>query len=175
MEKLMNYKTFIFFLLYLFLTSSSSKLDKTGHSFCPFCSTDVLERQTFYEDELVLALYTHKPIFPGHCLIIPKSHIERFDDLNEDEILQIYTTIKKIHTSVSSVFKTSAYMLLQKNGKEVGQSVPHLHFHYIPRKKNTTSPWKFVLNMFIANCSSPINRESMQKIVDELREEMCKL
>lgn len=68
---------------------------------CAFCDSDVLHRQTFYQDELALALYTHKPILPGHCLIVPKKHIERFEDLSEEEALQLAKVIKKSPPSSS--------------------------------------------------------------------------
>ena len=42
---------------------------------CAFCKERVIEKQKFYEDDLVLALYSHKPIVSGHTLIIPKRHV----------------------------------------------------------------------------------------------------
>lgn len=79
---------------------------------CAFCDREVLLRQKFYEDELVLVLYTHKPIFPGHCLIIPKRHVERFEMLSDDEIDQMGRVTKKVHQAVMQVFKTRSYLLL---------------------------------------------------------------
>ena len=78
---------------------------------CAFCDEDVLNRQKFYEDDLVLALYTHKPILQGHCLIIPKRHVERFEMLTDEEITQIGRVIKKVNLAASEVFKTSFYLL----------------------------------------------------------------
>lgn len=88
------------------------------------------KRQAFYKNDLVLALYSHKPIYPGHCLIIPKRHVERFEMLSEEEITEIGRVIKKVNQAVEKVFQTSSYLLLQKNGREVGQT-PHVHVHYI--------------------------------------------
>jgi histidine triad (HIT) family protein len=33
---------------------------------------------------------------------------------------------------------TTAYNLIQNNGKEAGMSVPHVHIHIIPRYPNST-------------------------------------
>jgi diadenosine tetraphosphate (Ap4A) HIT family hydrolase len=74
-------------------------------SYCPFCDPAVIERQAFYEDDLVIVLYNYKPIFPGHSLIIPKRHIENFAHLTEEEITQIGRAIKKTHLLVSEVFR----------------------------------------------------------------------
>lgn len=137
---------------------------------CAFCNQDVLDYQTFYEDDLVLALYTHKPIFPGHCLIIPKRHVERFEMLSDEEMLQIGKVIQKVDVAAKQVFDTSSYLLLQKNGKEAGQTVFHVHFHYVPRKTGDSSTIRFLLNMFMANAKSPISSLEMKEKVASLRE-----
>jgi histidine triad (HIT) family protein len=138
--------------------------------YCAFCDPNVLKRQTFYEDELVLALYTHKPVLPGHCLVIPKRHVERFEQLTDEEITQMGRVIKKVNEAVVKVFDTSAYLLMQKNGPEVGQTVPHVHFHYIPRKAGDNSSLKFLVQMYIATAKRPISSEEMQEIVGKLKE-----
>lgn len=151
---------------YFFLSGPSA----LNRSYCAFCDPKVLEGQTFYEDDLVLALYTHKPVFPGHCLVIPKRHVERFEMLTDQEITEIGRTIKKVNTAVVEVFDTSPYLLLQKNGWEVGQTVPHVHFHYIPRKAGDNSIWLFVWKMYIANLKPPIDPARMEEIVSRLKE-----
>jgi len=37
---------------------------------------------------------------------------------------------------MQKIIDINSYLILQKNGKAVGQTVSHLHFHYIPNKKN---------------------------------------
>src|ERR1700737_1272003 len=116
------YKKIIYFLIgvscligsfYFYLSQAPAPL--SAESYCAFCDTDVLNRQKFYEDDLVLALYTHKPILPGHCLIIPKRHVERFEMLTDEEITHMGRIIKKVNQAAVQVFKTSSYLLLQKN------------------------------------------------------------
>lgn len=140
--------------------------------YCPFCDPKVLEAQTFYEDDLVRALYSHKPIYPGHCLIIPKRHVPRFEGLTQAEASQMMQMIKKVNVAVQKVFGTSAYLLLQKNGYEVGQSVPHVHFHYIPRKAGEDSEIAFLVHMYLSTIKKPISSTEMRDIVNELQEAM---
>lgn len=135
---------------------------------CAFCQPDVLNRQTFYEDDLVLALYTHKPILPGHCLIIPKRHVERFEELTDEELAQIGRVIKKANIAAEKVFQTISYLLLQKNGAEVGQTVPHVHFHYIPRKKGDDSSLRLILQMATEK-KCPISRDEMRECVEKMK------
>ena len=118
---------------------------------CPFCNDAVLEKQAFYEDDRVIALYNFKPACKGHCLIIPKRHHTRFESLSEEELSRLGLAIQKVHKAASTVFKTSSYLLLQKNGKEVGQSVPHIHIHYIPRKIGDRFQLIFLFKILLAH------------------------
>lgn len=146
-----------------------------AEGYCAFCDAEVLERQKFYEDELVIALYTHKPVFPGHCLVIPKRHIERFEMVTDEEMVQMTRVIKRVNIAASKVFNTVSYLLLQKNGPEVGQSVPHVHFHYISREKGDDSALKFLARMYIINLQKPLPAIEMEEIVAEMREAMSSL
>jgi len=159
-------------LLLIVGTCLFSSIPAYSNEYCAFCEPDVLDRQTFYEDELVLALYTHKPILPGHCLVIPKRHVERFEMLTEAEMVQIANVLKKVDQAVMQTFATSSYLLLQKNGVEVGQTVPHVHFHYVPRKTGDNSTIGFLVKMYLSNVKYPIAQEEMQETVERLKEAM---
>ncbi len=135
----------------------------------------MLDAQKFYEDDLVLALYTHRPIFPGHCLVITKRHVPRYEELSEDEALRIDQIIKKVYLAVSKKYGTSSYLLLQKNGREAGQTVPHLHFHYIPRKTGDDSFVGFFFHMVLANLKRPIEPHEMQGNVLQLKEQVKRI
>lgn len=137
---------------------------------CAFCMNEVLERQSFYEDEQVIALYTYKPVLPPHFLIIPKRHVERFEELTDEEMVQIGRAIKKVHLAAGQVFGTSSYLLLQKNGREVGQSVPHVHFHYIARENGDDSTLKFLFKFLIADLYSPLPYENIRLVADKMQE-----
>lgn len=139
---------------------------------CAFCNQSILQRQTFYEDDLVRALYTHKPIFPGHCLIIPKRCVNRFEELSEQEIVQIKRVTDRVDQAAQKVFNTCSYLFLQKNGIEVGQTEPHVHFHYIPRKEGDSSAIVFMVRMLFFSAIGPISEEEMQVVVAKMRKQM---
>jgi histidine triad (HIT) family protein len=138
--------------------------------FCAFCSKPILECQKFYEDDLVIALCTHKPITPGHSLIIPKRHVYHFEELTQEEIQQMGAIIKKVHAAAQKVFGTSSYLLLQKNGKQAGQTVPHVHFHYIPSKAGDSSSLILLLRAVLAQIKGPISPDAMQKATKSMEE-----
>ena len=168
-------KRLIYFLILVLLVGGYFLLKKPStlsKSSCAFCNPDVLNRQTFYQDELCSALYTHKPILSGHCLIIPKRHVERFEELSKEEELQLAEVIKKVHQAAMQVFGNTGYLLLQKNGAEAGQSVPHVHFHYIPCKAQKGSILLFFLKMFLALLKGPINSTEMQEVIEKMQQAM---
>lgn len=165
--------SFVIAVIWILGTLSFSKL--TAEECCAFCDIDVLNRQKFYEDDLVVAMYTHKPVLPGHCLIIPKRHVERFELLTDEEVTQMGRVIKIVNEAASKVFNTSAYLILQKNGAEVGQTVPHVHFHYIPRKEGDDSTLKFLAKMYITNLQKPISPQEMEQVVVEMKQAILSL
>ena len=98
---------------------------------CPFCDPSVLKKQEVYRENGCIALLNYKPAVRGHMLVIPERHVERFEDLTPDEMVQIHAMIAKVDRAEKSLYGSTGYALLQKNGAEAGQSVPHVHFHYL--------------------------------------------
>lgn len=148
---------------------SNRTLEAPDKEVCAFCNPAVLNAQKFYEDDLVFALYTHKPIVPGHFLILPRRHVERFELLTDEEIMRMGQVIKKVNHAARQVFNISSYLLLQKNGREVGQSVPHVHIHYIPRETGDDSTLKFLIQMYVANMQQPISPADMHEVVEKMK------
>jgi len=144
-------------------------------SYCAFCDPANAEHSIFYEDDLVLGYCTYKPMTPEHFLVIPKRHVERFEMLTDEEILQIGHAIKKLHLAVSEVFGANSYFLLQKNGEDAGQTVPHVHFHYVGRHdgdSSTFSVLKLYLKMLIRPLLSPLSPEQIQEGARAIRQAM---
>lgn len=157
--------SFLISIVWIFLKT----LRTSPTSECAFCNTELLNRQKIYEDDQVLLLYTHRPVLEGHCLIIPKRHIERFEELTDLEIQQIAQLIKKTNRIIGQTFHTSAYLVAQKNGREVGQSVDHVHFHYIPRKERSFWAFSFFFQIYLNSLKRPISTSSLEKIIARLK------
>ncbi|MCH9612087.1 MAG: hypothetical protein S4CHLAM102_05700 [Chlamydiia bacterium] len=142
---------------------------KGGSTSCPFCKKEILNRQAFYEDDLVWVLYTHKPVLDSHFLIVPKRHVEDLSALSEEEVLQIHKLAGRVQAASCQAFGTHDYFIHQKNGIDVGQSVPHLHFHLIARKPGDGSSVKFVWNLITSNVKGPISKKKMAQRVEKMR------
>ncbi len=103
---------------------------------CPFCDPAVIKDQLIAETEKFMVLYSLTPATEGNLLLIPKRHIERFEELDPREALELFGLIKKTQRVFQDCYGLSDYLLLQKNGKNAGQSVKHIHVHAIPCPDN---------------------------------------
>jgi len=98
---------------------------------CIFCkivkgeipSNRVLENSDF------LAIHDINPSAPIHLLVIPKKHIECFQDIS-GELMEKATPFIQEITRELGLDKTG-YRLVVNNGSDGGQEVMHLHFHIL--------------------------------------------
>ena len=86
-----------------------------------------------FEDEQSIAFLDHRPVFPGHCLIIPKKHFETLTDLPVDQIGPFFKNVQLLAQAVESGMQAHGTFVAMNN--RVSQSVPHLHVHVVPRKR----------------------------------------
>ena len=102
---------------------------------CLFCKIAVGEvtPPVVFEDELSLAFLDHRPVFPGHCLLIPKQHFETLTDLPEDLIGPFFKNVQLLSRAVESAMEAHGTFVAMNN--RVSQSVPHLHTHIVPRRR----------------------------------------
>ncbi|WP_102345909.1 HIT family protein [Bacillus sp. Marseille-P3661] len=100
---------------------------------CPFCN--LRKDQIVLENETALAFYDLYPVQKGHLLIIPKEHIVSYFDASDIEIADIHELIKKGKELIDDEYSPDGYNIGVNIGHYGGQTVPHLHFHLIPRYK----------------------------------------
>lgn len=102
---------------------------------CIFCriAGGEIPSQKVYEDERVLAFLDIGPLAQGHTLLIPKAHAEQIDQLSPQDAAHIGGLLPRIAAAVRAAMNVPALNILQNNGRESGQAVLHVHFHFIPR------------------------------------------
>jgi bis(5'-adenosyl)-triphosphatase len=110
-------------------------MNHLGVENCPFCNTHVLDAE-FAESENFRAIYNRAPILAGHSLVIPKRHVTSLMDLNELELCEFVAFGRKSLKILLRAFDARSFDWSIQEGKEAGQTVPHLHLHLIPRKPN---------------------------------------
>jgi histidine triad (HIT) family protein len=88
-----------------------------------------------YEDAHTLAFMDIMPSAEGHTLVIPKEPAETLLDLSAAAAGHLMQTTQRVALAVKTALAAPGLMLVQLNGATAGQSVPHLHFHIVPRFK----------------------------------------
>lgn len=88
-----------------------------------------------YEDTQTLAFMDIMPSVEGHTLVIPKEAAETIFDLSEEAAVALMRSTRKVAAAVKEGLACSGVMLVQLNGAAAGQSIPHLHFHVLPREE----------------------------------------
>ena len=86
-----------------------------------------------HEDELSVAILDHRPLFPGHCLVMPRSHYETLSDLPTAVIGGFFNNVQLISRAVEKALIAEGNFVAMNN--RVSQSVPHLHVHVVPRRR----------------------------------------
>ena len=80
-----------------------------------------------------IAFLDHRPVFPGHCLVVPRAHAETLTDLPADAVGPFFTFVQRITRAVEKGLGADGTFVAMNN--RVSQSVPHLHVHVVPRRK----------------------------------------
>jgi len=101
-------------------------------AFCKIVSNEVPARLVF-ADDVSLAFLDHRPLFPGHCLLIPREHLETLADLPQSLIAPLFQNAQLVARAVESALQAQGSFVAMNN--RVSQSVPHLHIHIVPRRR----------------------------------------
>jgi len=88
-----------------------------------------------YEDDATLAFMDVMPQVDGHTLVVPKEAAENIFELSPEGAAALIKTTQKVAKAVRKGLDAPGIMISQLNGKAAGQSVPHVHFHILPRVK----------------------------------------
>lgn len=102
---------------------------------CAFCKVVRGEAQCYavFEDEASFAFLDHRPLFPGHCLLVPREHCETLVDLPAALVAPLFTNARLLAQAVERGLKADGSFVAINN--RVSQSVPHVHVHIVPRRK----------------------------------------
>lgn len=88
-----------------------------------------------YEDDTFLAFLDINPVAKGHVLVIPKEHYTWIHEAPDELIAEIFILAKKI---ITAQIKGLGCAFVQVG--VVGNEVPHLHIHLIPRRESEDAP-----------------------------------
>ncbi|HEY3061658.1 MAG TPA: HIT family protein [Chloroflexota bacterium] len=103
---------------------------------CVFCDivAGTLEACVVYQDDASMAFLDRAPLMPGHVLVVPKAHIETLGDLLSDQVGPYFTIVQRLARAVEQAMHADGSFVALNI--RISQSVPHLHVHVVPRRKN---------------------------------------
>src|SRR5215831_4538313 len=105
---------------------------------CVFCKIrdGQIPSMKIAEDERTLAFMDINPLNPGHCLVVTKRHAATLLEADVEDLRAAVVAVKRVARAVQDSLAPDGLNVLQANGAAAFQSVPHMHFHVIPRWAN---------------------------------------
>lgn len=102
---------------------------------CLFCKvvSGELQAHVVFRDDISIAFLDHRPLFPGHCLLVPTDHYETLSDLPVKLVGPFFKNVQLLTRAVELACNSEGSFVAMNN--RVSQSVPHLHVHIVPRRK----------------------------------------
>ncbi len=109
---------------------------------CVFCKIveGNIPCEKIYENEYVLAFKDLKPQAPVHFLVIPKKHIKNVLGIKEEDRDILYNVFLSIQEIAKDLGLKDGFRVVNNCGEDGGQTVLHLHFHVLGKRKLNWPP-----------------------------------
>lgn len=102
---------------------------------CAFCAIVAGEvtAEVVLDEPAVAAFLDHRPLFPGHVLVVPRAHHETLGDLPAELVEPVFAATRRLSLAVQAAMGADGSFVALNN--RVSQSVAHLHVHVVPRRR----------------------------------------
>ena len=110
-------------------------------------------------------------IFPrrkGHTLVVPHKQVSNLQDLDDQEIANLFIGVREVQNKLSKVFATADFTICVHDGPLAGQEVPHVHVHVIPR--NAGDGGRTLMAMWPDTVTGEPNHAELAEIASRLSE-----
>lgn len=91
------------------------------------------DSEIFWRGQQAYAMVNTRPIVPNHVLVCPYRVVSSFCDLSAEELQEMNFAVSRI----LDAFGPCSVAI--QDGREAGQTVPHVHFHILPRRSGPIS------------------------------------
>ena len=98
---------------------------------CIFCKivNKEIPSNPVLEDDNFLAFHDINPKAPVHILVIPKIHVDSFNEVSAETMSLMTPFIQEVAKKVG--ISESGYRVITNVGENGGQEVQHLHWHIL--------------------------------------------
>ena len=93
---------------------------------CPLCVA--VNEQVLWRDELLRVILANDPDYPAFCRVILNQHVREMTDLPADERTRLLRAVFAVEAALRELLAPDKINLAS-----LGNQVPHLHWHVIPR------------------------------------------
>ena len=102
---------------------------------CLFCgiAAATVPANIVLDEPHAVAFLDHRPVFPGHVLLVPRQHYETLSDLPADHVGPLFLTTQRLARAVEAAMEADGTFVAMNN--RVSQSVAHVHVHVVPRRR----------------------------------------
>ena len=113
--------------------------------FCRILKNEISSRKV-YETELVIVLLAKEMEVIWHSLILPKKHYKDITDIPKETLTELLEVTKKMIPQYEEKLWSTGMNIIAATWEAAQQSVPHFHFHLLPRFKDDGLDTRPVLN-----------------------------
>ena len=96
---------------------------------CVFC--EEAGGEILWEDDFCRAVWAYEPDYPGLCRVVWDKHVKEMTDLDASGRNQMMRVVFAVEQALIEVLEPE-----KVNLASLGNQVPHLHWHVIPRFKD---------------------------------------
>jgi histidine triad (HIT) family protein len=109
---------------------------------CIFCKIagGEIPSDAVYEDDRIFAFKDLSPQAPAHVLIIPKKHVASLDAAAEEDKELLGHLLLKVRDIAKGLGLENGYRLVNNCGEDGMQTVKHLHFHLLGKRRMLWPP-----------------------------------
>lgn len=98
----------------------------TNVNVCPLCQSS--GEQVLWRDTVLRVIRVDDPDYPAFCRVILNRHVKEMTDLPADERQRFMQAVYAVETALRELLAPDKINLAS-----LGNQVPHLHWHVIPR------------------------------------------
>lgn len=143
------------------------------HDGCIFCDFPKEKRDRekliLYRGEHAFVIMNNYPYNPGHVMIAPYRHVGKWEDLNDEELLEIMKLSQLVIKALKRAMNPDGFNLGVNLGRVAGAGIDdHVHLHVVPR-------WNGDTNFMPVVDDTKVIPESLEEAYDELKKAIDKL
>jgi len=122
---------------------------------CPLCFP--VDETLLWSDAFCRVIWVDDAHYPGFCRVILNAHVKEMTDLQPEQRQRLMAVVFAVETAVREIVQPDKINLAS-----LGNMVPHVHWHVIPR-------WENDVNFPDAIWAAPRRAASSRPLPDDIR------